>query len=144
MLKKDIFKAARDAHVDKYVSKLEKGYETILSPTFEGGSDLSVGQWQRLAIARMFYRDAPILILDEPTSAIDAKAEADIFENIYKFSKDKTVIIVSHRFSTVKKADVIYVIDGGNIVESGSHSELMEKNGMYAEQFRVQSKGYEE
>jgi len=114
----------------------------MLGRMFKGGTDLSVGQWQKIALARGFLRDAPVLVLDEPTASIDARAESEIFNKVEKLSKDKTVIIISHRFSTVRNADKIYVIDGGKIVESGSHAELMKINGQYATLFNLQAKGY--
>jgi ATP-binding cassette subfamily B protein len=110
--------------------------------TFEEGVDLSGGQWQKLALARAFFRNAPLLILDEPTSAIDAKAEYEIFENVQKLQKDKTVIIISHRFSTVRNADRILVLDEGKIIEEGNHEKLMDKKGLYAELFELQAQGY--
>jgi ATP-binding cassette subfamily B protein len=109
---------------------------------FEGGVDLSGGQWQKLALARAFFRDAPILILDEPTSAIDAKAEYEIFKNIQNLEKNKTVIIISHRFSTVRHADRILVLDDGKIIEQGTHEELVAQKGLYEELFEIQAKGY--
>ncbi len=109
---------------------------------FKGGVDLSGGQWQKLALARAFYRNAPILILDEPTSAIDAKAEFEIFERVQSLQKDKTVIIISHRFSTVRNADRIFVLNQGRIIEEGNHKELMNKSGLYEELFTLQAKGY--
>ena len=115
----------------------------MLGRTFEGGIELSAGQWQKIALARGFLRDAQVLILDEPTAAIDAKAEAEIFNRVEKLSRNKTVMIISHRFSTVRNADKIYVIDGGRIVESGSHKELMELNGQYATLFHLQARGYQ-
>ena len=124
------------------IKKLEHGYEQMLGRTFEGGVELSVGQWQKMALARGFFRNAPILILDEPTASIDAKAEAEIFNRVEKLSKDKTVIIISHRFSTVRNADKIYVIDNGRIVESGNHQQLIKLNGQYATLFNLQAKGY--
>ena len=133
-----IFKADAQSFVEAY----SKGIEQILDKSIEGGINPSGGQWQRIALGRAFFRDAPILILDEPTSAIDAKAEFEIFERLYEFSIGKSVIIVSHRFSTVRKADKIYVLDKGKIVEQGTHSELLELNGKYAEAFRTQAKGY--
>ena len=108
---------------------------------FEKGIDLSGGQWQKLALARAFYRNAPILILDEPTSAIDAKAEYEIFQKVQSLQKDKTVIIISHRFSTVRNADRILVLEGGRIVEEGDHEKLMERKGLYEELFTLQAKG---
>lgn len=94
-------------------------------------------------MARGFFRNAPILILDEPTAAIDARAETEIFNRVEKLLRDKTVVIISHRFSTVRNADKIYVIDSGKIIESGSHSELMKINGQYAALFNLQAKGYQ-
>ena len=124
-----IIKAATLSGADSMIRKLDKGYEQMLGRTFEGGIELSAGQWQKIALARGFLRDAQVLILDEPTAAIDAKAEAEIFNRVEKLSRDKTVIIISHRFSTVRNADKIYVIDEGQIVESGNHKELIELNG---------------
>ncbi len=140
---KRVVEAANLAGADPMIRKLEKGYEQMLGRTFEGGVELSIGQWQKIALARGFFRSAPILILDEPTAAIDAKAEAEIFNRVEKLSKDKTVIIISHRFSTVRNADKIYVIDNGEIVESGSHTQLMKLNGQYATLFNLQAKGYQ-
>jgi len=133
-----VFKADAQTFIDLYEKKLEQ----ILDKSIEGGVNPSGGQWQRIALARAFFRNAPILILDEPTSAIDAKAEFEIFERLYEFSIGKSVIIVSHRFSTVRKADKIYVLDKGTIVEQGSHAELLALNGKYAEAFKTQAKGY--
>ena len=99
-------------------------------------------QWQRLALARAFYESAPVLILDEPTSAIDAEAEANIFENLYDVYRDKSLIIVSHRFSTVRNADKIIVLKDGAIAEEGNHEQLIALNGIYASMFRKQAKGY--
>ena len=138
-----IEKAAYDSGAVDVVKKLDKGYEQMLGKTFEGGIDLSGGQWQKVALGRAFLRSAPILILDEPTAAIDAKAEAQIFEKVEKLSKDKTVIIISHRFSTVRNAQKIYVIDNGDIKESGSHKQLMDVDGQYAKLFKLQAKGYQ-
>lgn len=101
------------------------------------GIDISGGQWQRLALARNFYRDAPVVILDEPTSAIDAAAEARIFRHLFK-QKDKTIIAISHRLSTIKKADVIYFMKHGRIVEHGNYEVLIEKRGEFYEMFKEQ------
>ncbi len=138
----EIKHAAKLAGADTVASQLPKGYDQMLGKTFEGGIDLSAGQWQKVALARGFLRDAPILILDEPTAAIDAKAEAEIFDRVERLSKDKTVIIISHRFSTVRNADKIYVIEKGKIKEDGSHEQLMRENGTYATLFNLQAKGY--
>lgn len=144
--KKDDLKAFHDAltksGAHKITEDLPRGMDQIVGKTFEEGVDLSGGQWQKLALARAFFRDAPILILDEPTSAIDAKAEFEVFENVQKLQKDKTVIIISHRFSTVRNAERILVLDDGKIVESGNHKRLMKENGLYAELFNIQAQGY--
>lgn len=134
--------AIKKSGAESFVEDLPKGLDQIVGKTFEEGVDLSGGQWQKLALARAFFRDAPILILDEPTSAIDAKAEYEIFENVQKLQKDKTVIIISHRFSTVRNADRILVLDEGRIVEEGNHEKLMKKKGLYAELFNIQAQGY--
>ena len=125
-----------------FASKLPGGINQVVGKMFDKGIDLSGGQWQKLALARAFFRDAPLLILDEPTSAIDAKAEYEIFQNVQKLQKDKTVIIISHRFSTVRNADRILVLQGGKIVEEGDHEKLMKKKGLYAELFELQARGY--
>lgn len=135
-------KAAKLADLHENIMKLPLKYSQLSSNSFEKGTELSFGQHQKLVIARTFYRNAPVLILDEPTASIDALAEAKIFEKIYSFTKDKTVIIISHRFSTVRNAQKIYVIDNGKIVESGSHKQLLAKKGMYAEAFNKQAEGY--
>jgi len=121
---------------------LKDGYQQMLGKTFEKGVELSVGQWQKVALARAFLRDAPVLILDEPTASIDAKAEFEIFEKVERLSKNKTVIIISHRFSTVRNADKIYVIKKGTIKENGSHEQLMKQDGIYASLFKIQARGY--
>lgn len=144
--KKDDLKAFREAlrksGAESIVADLPKAEEQIVGKTFEEGIDLSGGQWQKLALARAFFRDAPILILDEPTSAIDAKAEYEIFKNVANLQRDKTVIIISHRFSTVRNADRILVLDEGKIVEEGDHASLMKKKGLYEELFTIQAQGY--
>ena len=140
---KAIIEAAKSAGADPMIKKFEAEYEQMLGRTFEGGLELSTGQWQKIALARAFFRNAPVLILDEPTASIDAKAESEIFNKVEKLSKDKTVIIISHRFSTVRNAYKIYVIDWGKIVESGSHEQLMKIEGQYASLFKLQAKGYQ-
>jgi ATP-binding cassette, subfamily B, bacterial len=134
--------ALQKAHAADFTSKYEKGLDQVLSERYKGGIRPSTGQWQKIAIARFFYRDAPVLILDEPTAAIDAVAEAQIFDNIYKFIKNKTVIIISHRFSTVRSADRIIVLHDGAIAEEGTHEELLKLNGRYAKSFNLQARGY--
>lgn len=134
--------AIEKSGADKYVDTLPDKYDQVVGKMFEGGIDLSGGQWQKLALARAFFRNAPILILDEPTSAIDAKAEYEIFQRVQTLQKDKTVIIISHRFSTVRNADRILVLDEGKIIEEGEHEHLMKKKGVYAELFDIQAQGY--
>lgn len=134
--------AIKRAGADSYLGKLPNKYNQVVGKMFDGGIDLSGGQWQKLALARAFYRNAPILILDEPTSAIDAKAEYEIFERVQKLEKDKTVVIISHRFSTVRNADRILVLDEGKIIEEGNHKQLMENDKLYAELFNLQARGY--
>lgn len=137
-LESSVFKSDAKSFIEEYKFK----YDQLLNKGFEDGINPSGGQWQRIALARAFYRDAPILILDEPTSAIDAKGESEIFERLFEFSKDKTVLIISHRFSTVRKADKIFVVESGKIIEEGSHSELMKIGAKYAEAFGLQAEGY--
>lgn len=137
-LKEAIEKSGANVSLDT----LPNGINQNVGKMFEGGIDLSGGQWQKLALARAFFRDAPILILDEPTSAIDAKAEYEIFQKVGELQKDKTVIIISHRFSTVRNADRILVLESGKIIEEGNHEKLMKKDGLYAELFNIQAQGY--
>ena len=125
--------AARHAGADSYLIALPDGYDTILSPEYDGGRDLSVGQWQRVALARAFIRDAPLIILDEPTAALDPRAEHQLFTSIRKLYAGRTVLLISHRYSTVREADHIYVLHNGQIVERGSHDRLLALGGTYAE-----------
>ena len=142
--KKKVLEALSDAGLDNLADKLEDGLEQVLSKDLiEGKSaDLSGGQWQRIGIARAFYRKPNILILDEPTSAVDAKSEYQIFQNIIKNQVGKTTVIISHRFSTVRKAEQIIVLEEGKITERGTHDELVAKNGVYSEMFKLQAEGY--
>ncbi|MFH1088925.1 MAG: ABC transporter ATP-binding protein [Candidatus Uhrbacteria bacterium] len=134
--------AALQSGAFEFINKYDRNFEQMLGKDFEEGEELSGGQWQKLAIARAFYQQAPVLILDEPTSAIDAEAEYEIFQNLENVYKNKTLIMVSHRFSTVRNAGKIVVIEEGKVIESGSHQELLEKNGKYAKMFKIQAKGY--
>ena len=133
-----IVNAASQAGADEFLEELEKGYETILSKAF-GGIDLSIGQWQRVALARAFFRNAPFIILDEPTASLDARAEHALFDTIRGLRQGRTVLLISHRFSTVRSADRIYVLKGGTIVESGTHGELMALRQLYAELYNLQA-----
>lgn len=134
--------AAEASEADGFIEKWPKNYDQMLGKHFSDGLEPSVGQWQKLALARVFYRHPRILILDEPTSSIDAESEARIFEKLEAMPKDHTAILISHRFSTVRHADKICVIDRGVIKELGTHEELLELNGIYARLFKLQAKGY--
>ncbi|MCE0537827.1 ABC transporter ATP-binding protein/permease [Kineosporia rhizophila] len=138
----DIREAARAAGADGFLASLPDGYRTILSPQFSRGQDLSLGQWQRVALARAFFRDAPLVILDEPTASLDARAERALFDSIRDLYVDRTVLLISHRFATVRSADRIVVLKDGRIVEHGSHTDLMASNGLYAELFSIQAAGF--
>jgi ATP-binding cassette subfamily B protein len=137
-----IKEASRLAQADRFIEELPKGYENLLGPEFFGGANLSLGQWQRIALARAFFRDAPFVILDEPTASLDPRAEAALFENVRSLYQGRAVLLISHRFSSVRSADRIYVMDSGLIVEHGSHHELMAVDGLYAELFRLQASAF--
>jgi ATP-binding cassette, subfamily B, bacterial len=137
-----IVAAARRADADDFLNRLPEGYDTMLGREFAGGYDLSIGQWQRVALARAFFRDAPLVILDEPTAALDARAESRLFERIRELLEGRSVLLISHRFSSVRSADRIYVLDRGVVVEQGSHDELMAAGGRYAELFTLQAAAY--
>jgi ATP-binding cassette subfamily B protein len=134
--------AARHAGADQFIEAWPEAYEALLGPIFESGKDLSIGQWQRLALARAFFRDAPLIILDEPTAALDARAEAELFARTRALFRGRSVLLISHRFSSVRSADRIYVLKEGEIVEQGSHTELMAVGGLYAELFNLQAAAY--
>ena len=141
---KDIKSALAKADLAGIEKRYDKGLDQILSKDFDEKStaDLSGGQWQRLSIARAFFRSPNVLLLDEPTAAIDAKSEYEIFQNIVQSQQGKSTIIISHRFSTVRKADSIIVLSQGRIVESGTHDELIAQKGLYKEMFELQAEGY--
>ena len=134
--------AAERADADEFLAGLPEGYETMLGREFSGGYDLSIGQWQRVALARAFFRDAPLVILDEPTAALDARAESRLFERLGELLEGRSVLLISHRFSSVRSADRIYVLEHGRVVEQGSHDELMAAGGRYAELFTLQARAY--
>jgi ATP-binding cassette subfamily B protein len=138
-----IVRAAKQAGADQDIEALPEGYQTLLGPAFIDGTDLSAGQWQRLALARTFFRDAPVVVLDEPTASLDAKAEHELFRRIGELFSGRSVLLISHRFSTVRAADRIYVLRDGCVVESGTHDELMAAEGSYAELFTLQASLYQ-
>ncbi len=136
--------AANKGQASSFIDDLPKKYQTQLGRWFKDGQELSGGQWQKIALARAFMReDARVLILDEPTAAMDAQAEADIFSEFSSTMADKMTILISHRFSTVRTARQIMVMDKGEVIETGSHYELIESNGVYAKLFHLQAKGYQ-
>ena len=137
-----ILAASGQSGADALICDLPQGYETTLGRMFENGQELSTGQWQKIALARAFMRQAPVIILDEPTSAMDAQAEVELFERFRQVTGGITTILIAHRFSTVRMADRIVVLDQGKIVEEGSHEELMHLDGTYARLFRLQAEAY--
>ncbi len=135
--------AAGQGMADTFIEELPEGYQTQLGRWFRGGRELSGGQWQKVALSRAFMRqDADILVLDEPTAAMDAEAEATVFEHVRAAAGDRLTILISHRFSTVRMADRIVVLDRGQVIEQGSHESLMAENGRYARLFSLQAAGY--
>ena len=124
------------------IGELGHGYDTMLGKWFEDGEELSVGEWQKVALARAFVRDAQILVFDEPTSALDPVSEWEVFEHIRTLAKGRAVVLISHRFSTVRNADRIHIFEHGRIVESGTHDELMTLDGRYASMYEVQARAY--
>lgn len=136
-----IAKAAELAGVHRRIGLLPQGYETMLGVRFHSGQELSWGEWQKVALARAFFRDARIVILDEPTSALDVLAEAELFQHFRQLIGGRSAILISHRFATVRMADRIYVMADGGIAEEGTHGELMERDGLYARMVRAQASG---
>lgn len=134
--------AARQSGVDQALRRLQDGYDTLLGRWFEDGGELSIGEWQKIALARAFFRDTQVMILDEPTSALDAEAEYEVFKSFRTLIGDRSVILISHRLSTVRMADHIYVLEHGRIVESGTHDELMQYGQRYAHLFETQARPY--
>ncbi len=134
--------AADHAGAHAFLAALPAGYATVLGPEFSGGNDLSIGQWQRIALARSFFRNAPFIILDEPTAALDAHAEHDLFQAIRTLCHGRSVLLISHRFSSVRTADRIYVLQDGHVLEHGRHDQLMAAAGLYADLFTLQAAAY--
>ncbi|MCJ7563489.1 MAG: ABC transporter ATP-binding protein/permease [Candidatus Aminicenantes bacterium] len=137
-----VIAAARRSGADDVISALPHGYDTILGKWFEDGEELSIGEWQKVALARAFMRDAQIIVLDEPTSSMDAKAEYEVFKSFRQLVSGRTAILISHRFSTVRMADRIYVLKHGSIIEGGTHEELLRVGGTYARLFEMQAQHY--
>ena len=137
-----IVASARKSGADAIIEGLPESYDTMLGRWFSGGQELSLGQWQKIALARAFMREAEILVLDEPTASVDAQSEYEIFRHFQELTAGKMAILISHRFSTVRMADRIAVIEAGGISEIGSHTELIERNGTYARLFSLQAEGY--
>ncbi len=137
-----IVEAAERGGAHPFLTRLPQEYDTLLGKSFWGGHDLSLGQWQRVAISRAFFRDAGFLVLDEPTASLDARSEHALFEKMREVAGGRALLLISHRFSTVRSADRIYVLHEGRIVEQGSHDELMTLDGRYAELFNLQARSY--
>jgi ATP-binding cassette, subfamily B, bacterial len=134
--------AARRSLADSVAGRLSAGYDQMLGRRFDGGVDLSGGEWQKVALGRAYMRDAQVLILDEPTAALDARAEYEVFLRFAELTKGRLAVLISHRFSTVRMADRILVLRGGELADQGTHDELLERGGLYAELFSLQAAGY--
>jgi ATP-binding cassette subfamily B protein len=134
--------AARKGQAAEMIARLPENYEQVIGRRFDGGVNLSGGEWQKIALARAYMRDAQVLILDEPTATLDARAEYEVFLRFAELTQGRTSVLISHRFSTVRMADRILVLSGGEISEQGSHQELVGAGGLYAELFELQAAGY--
>jgi ATP-binding cassette subfamily B protein len=134
--------AARRSGADEVIAGLPMGYDQLVGRRFKTGVDLSGGQWQKIAIARAYMRDAQVMILDEPTAALDARSEFEVFERFKELSDDRTAVLISHRFSSVRMADRILVLAEGRLEASGTHEQLLAQGGRYAELFELQAAGY--
>jgi ATP-binding cassette subfamily B protein len=137
-----IHQSAQKSMAEDVVGKLPAGYEQMLGRRFDGGVDLSGGEWQKVALARAYLRDAQVLILDEPTSALDARSEYEVFQRFAELTAGKMALFISHRFSTVRMADRIVVLENGRIAEEGDHDALTNLRGRYAEMFELQAASY--
>jgi ATP-binding cassette subfamily B protein len=138
-----IIRSATKSMADPLVQRLEGKYDQALGKRFNQGVELSGGEWQKIALARAYMKEAQLLILDEPTAALDARAEYEVFQRFAELTKEKTAVLISHRFSTVRMADCILVLDRGELAEIGSHEELLKQEGRYAELFKLQAMGYQ-
>jgi ATP-binding cassette subfamily B protein len=134
--------AAHKSLAESVIAKLPGGYDQMLGRRFETGVELSGGEWQRVALARAYLRDAQLLVLDEPTAALDARSELEVFERFAELTMGKMALLISHRFSTVRMADRIVVLEGGKLVEEGTHPQLMALGGRYASMFEMQAASY--
>jgi ATP-binding cassette subfamily B protein len=134
--------AASKSRAEDFIRRLPGGYRQMLGRRFDGGVDLSGGEWQKLALARAYLRDAQLLILDEPTASLDARSEREVFDRFAELTSGKMALLISHRFSTVRMADRILVLEGGQITEQGSHVQLMAQGGRYSEMFELQAANY--
>jgi ATP-binding cassette subfamily B protein len=137
-----VSEAARMSLADQVIEKLPQRYDQLLGLRFEGGVDLSGGEWQKIALARAYFRDAQVVILDEPTASLDARSESEVFERFAELAEGKTALLISHRFSTVRMADRIVVLENGKIAEQGSHDQLIALGGRYAGMFELQASSY--
>jgi len=137
-----LVRAARKTHADEVIARLPLAYEQMLGRRFEGGVDLSGGEWQKMALARAYLRDAQILILDEPTAALDARSEFEVFQRFAELTAGKMTLFISHRFSTVRMADRIVVLQNGTVAEQGNHRQLVDRGGLYSEMFEMQAASY--
>lgn len=134
--------AAMKTFAEKVIQKLPNGYDQVLGSRFEGSMDLSGGEWQKIALARAYLRDAQLLVLDEPTAALDARAENEVFQRFSELTTGKMALLISHRFSTVRMCDRILVLQKGGIAEQGRHEQLVKDGGLYAEMFELQAANY--
>ncbi len=137
-----IITAARRTGADQVIQKLPRGYDTVLGHRFENEGELSIGEWQKVALARAFLREAQVVILDEPTSWMDALAEYEVFQSLRQLLAGRILVLISHRFSTVKLADYIYLLAAGRIIEQGTHDQLVQLGGKYAQLFELQAQSY--
>jgi ATP-binding cassette subfamily B protein len=137
----EIEDAARKAGAHDFITRLPNGYDTLLGKTFEAGAELSGGEWQRVAMARAYLRRSPIILLDEPTSFLDSWSEGDWFDHFRELANERTAILITHRFTIAKRADIIHVMHNGEIIESGTHNQLVARHGSYAQSWKAQVEG---